>query len=148
MLNISTLLQPLLIGSSMRNQIAVKRVHVRVVAIISAVMLVFGLATSLATPSAEAAATGTVQCANGLPIQGIWVEAQNSSKSGWATRWNLDGANWKNGWSHAPLGTGDSYHIRVGCGSWAPTYTSGNQTGLSRHFICVQRYGSAVCYDA
>ena len=123
-----------------------KRKSVGVVA--ASMLLVATSAVTVSPQVAGAAASGTLECSNGLAIQGIWVEAQDPAKRGWASRWNINGVNWQNGWYHAPLGPNDPYQVRVGCGSWTPTFTSAMMADSSRNFICVNRYGSALCYDS
>ena len=114
--------------------------------ILVAAIVVFGLSTTAATP-AHAAAGGTVRCANGGPIQGIWVEALDPAKRGWANRWSL-GTSWENGWSHAPLNPGDTYQVHVGCGSWSPTYKSAMTNVHSGDFICHVYYRNAQCVSS
>ncbi len=118
----------------------------RMAALIASLALVAIPAAS--APPAHAAASGTLICSNGQAIQGIWVEAVDPAKRGWANRWIINGTSSQNGWSHAPLNAGDPYYITVGCGSWSPTYISAQTSSMSRDFICVYRALSAYCYDS
>jgi hypothetical protein len=104
-------------------------------AILSALLLTVGLSFVVTTP-AHATVGGTVECTNGQAIQGIWVEASDPAKRGWASRWSL-GSSSRNGWSHAALNPGEWYQINVGCGSWNPTYTSVMWNQHSGDFLCI-----------
>lgn len=98
---------------------------------------------------ASAAVSGTVDCTNGQAIQGIWVEAADPAKRGWANRWSIGGSH-RNGWSHAALNSGDSYQLRVGCGSWSPTYMSIQWNSHSGDFLCIP-YSQGIsnrCWNA
>lgn len=101
---------------------------------------------SVAQPTAaHAAVGGTVICANGQAIQGIWIEAADPAKRGWATRWTTGAGSDENGWSYSALNSGDSYQIRVGCGSWTPEYRSTMWNAHSGSFLCLMERGAAVC---
>ena len=118
----------------------------------AATLGVFTIAVaSILTPSAaHATVSGTVECTNGAAIQGIWVEAADPAKRGWANRWSIGGSSSRNGWSHAALNSGDSYQLHVGCGNWSPAYKSTQTNGHSGDFLCIRKAQGIeyVCWGA
>ncbi len=111
----------------------------------AAAVLAAGLFTALGGGPAAAQISGTVTCFHD-PVVGLWIEAKDSAKSGWA--WTPNNGQSRQPWKRAELGPNDKYKIRVGCGGtpskWGTsvkrTFWSGWTTG-NRDFNC---YDGAV----
>jgi hypothetical protein len=95
---------------------------------------------AIASPQpAHATVWGTVDCVN-KQVLGVWVEAQDSTKRGWASITPIEG-NYRYSWSHSKINVGDVYQLHVGCGDWSPSA----KTSMAAHpygdFLCKRNWG-------
>jgi hypothetical protein len=103
---------------------------------IEAVLIVV-LAVKLPKPVPEVV-SGTVKCQSGLPVVGIWLEAQRGGST-WVGFDPL-GAELSTVRYEYQLPNGGPYELRVGCGGtiarWASTSYTGFVHGSGFAFIC------------
>ncbi|MFT4125122.1 MAG: hypothetical protein QM662_02690 [Gordonia sp. (in: high G+C Gram-positive bacteria)] len=118
-----------------------KRSVVRSVAVLAAASSVIGGAWATA-PQADAAtsAKGTVQCASGAIVAGVWVVAKNGG-SGFARFTRSPGTPSYARFEYT-LSRGGSYLVNVGCGlksngrDWKTNNTSTVYLSGTRTFLC------------
>ncbi|MGB8860944.1 MAG: extracellular solute-binding protein [Ilumatobacteraceae bacterium] len=90
---------------------------------------------------------GTVECASGEPVVGIWVEAESwpDANDGWAVFDPTDPG--KANFTYT-LQRGGRYRLHVGCGGSSATWGSTNSTGFvtgSQDFLCHDPPGPGEC---
>lgn len=118
-------------------------------AVMGLIVLLMGLVSTILAPNASAAssASGTVQCASGNQVAGVWVAAKNGG-SGMAKITKSRGLA-----SHArfeyKLPKGGQYLVNVGCGwkdkSWIDKTQVWKTT--NRSVIYVSGPKNFLCYD-
>jgi hypothetical protein len=99
------------------------------------VLLVMSLLAACSA-AALSRANGTVACARGQPVVGVWVDA--GADSGWAT---LSGASGTVRSYSRHLSNSWTYTLNVGCGGSAQHWASSNSSvrlivGATHHLIC------------
>lgn len=106
-----------------------------------------GVSGALAGAQPASAATsisGSLSCASGRPVTGIWVNA-TSSTDGWAPKTPGGGTSSTVSWTYS-LSAGGSYKLHVGCGgttqNWASTSYSATISGNAHSMICYDTTGS------
>lgn len=123
----------------------------RVCGLAAASMIAAASVSFVGVGTANAAVGGTVKCSSGKAVVGVWIDAKDSRKSGWA--WSQNNGRSVQSWSRGQLSSGDQYKVRVGCGGtsnkWgvsvhSKVFRTGNQS-----FTCLDdrpAWGTRVCY--
>ena len=101
-----------------------------------------------ATGQANAADSGSVDCVDGEPVVGVWVDVQDGD-SGWARR---SGQGSHQGWSYNTQGR--PYSLNVGCGDSPQHWRSSSSTyGYATNWVNLncwpgpaERYGDGGMY--
>lgn len=89
-----------------------------------------------------AAVSGSVDCVD-KQVLGVWVEASDSAKSGWASISPIQG-NYRYSWSQSKINWGDTYQLHVGCGDWSPSMKTYMAAHTSSDFLCKRNWGMAI----
>lgn len=84
----------------------------KALSVMAAGVLTASLASGIGAGGANAA-SGTVKCGSGAVV-GMWIQAKDSKKSGWA--WTPNDGSKSQQWLRKELGPNDEYKVRVGCG--------------------------------
>lgn len=118
----------------------------RVLTALAAAAALFLTGTLVGAQPAAAATniSGSLSCASGRPVTGIWVNA-TSSTDGWAPKTPGGGTSSTVSWTYS-LSAGGSYKLHVGCGgttqNWASTSYSATISGNAHSMICYDTTGS------
>lgn len=111
----------------------------RKIASVGAATCLIAVGSLVATTPAHAAVNGTVDCVN-KQVLGVWVEALEPAKRGWASISPIEG-NYRYSWSISTLSSSDTYQLHVGCGDWSPSMKSDMSYWHSGDFICKRNWG-------